>query len=170
MLSKILFSAALLVTGAFSTPVVHPRVSEALARGIDLAEQIPGDAIPIPGGGYSFEWKTEAGAWVRAQMALGESSTKIGIALFSYSDCSEGRGVWFPDVQYGLRHRDIVPARYWGVGIAGRALKDNEVLKFKQRGHTGDRDYCEIPISEMTNTSTGCFEVLDINCFILETK
>lgn len=171
MLSQILLSAALLATGVFSTPL-HPDVSRALARGINLSAAIPSDATAIPGG-FAFEYETEASAWVRAQLALGETSTQIGIGMFGVHDCGDGHGVWFPDVHYGARNTNITPDRYWSVGIAGRALKDGETLKFSQKGRGADnvRDYCATPIADAApRAAVGCVNIPDINCFILASQ
>lgn len=155
MLANVIVYAALLATSALGAALP--------------AATIPSDATPIKGG-FTFEAGTQAEAWVRAQIALGESSTAIGIGMFTTKDCLEGHGAWFEDVQYGIRNTDIVPYRFWAVGIAGRALKSDEKLAFSQKGRGANNvgDYCATPISSVAGgTGVGCINVQDINCFQL---
>lgn len=171
MLTKMFISAALLATSALgaAVPSTNSAVENAEKRGINVQGSIPHDAVAIPGG-FTFEYGTDASAWVLAQIALGESSTNIGVGMFVFRDCEDGHGVWFDDVEYNTKYVDVVPARYWSVGIAGRALSSTEKLEFSQKGRGSDNigDYCATPISSATpGTGVGCFNVQDINCFKL---
>lgn len=167
MLTKAIVYATLLATSALGAAL--PAVETAEKRGIDVRGAIPSDATAIPGG-FTFEFGSEASAWVHAQIALGESSANIGIGMFTVKECGDGRGAWFENVQYGVRNTDVLPYRYWSVGIAGRALKSNEKLAFSQKGRGANNgaDYCATPISAAApGAGVGCFNVQDINCFQL---
>lgn len=167
MLTSAIISA-LFATSALAAAL--PAVLLAEARGINLAGTIPNDATPITGG-FSFEAGSDAAAWVHAQIALGPVSSAIGIGMFAATDCGDGRGAWFDNVQYDVRYTDVVPVDYFSVGTAGRAMLRGESLMLMQRGKglDGLDTLCAMTAGFARPSSpVGCFNMPNINCFRLQ--
>ncbi|EQL03200.1 hypothetical protein G6O67_005550 [Ophiocordyceps sinensis] len=171
------FSAILPFLGAVSSALAAPNpvsesVSNATALGIDVYGPIPGDAVRAREGHWTAEPGTQAWAWIRAQIDLGndhgpeskpekrQQYANIGMSMF-VGDLCTGQAVWWDNVLYGYKYYTTI--NMFSVGIRYRSLRADERLEFS-RGN--GFDYCATHLYAMERSApVGCFNSQLVNCF-----
>lgn len=170
MLLNVLLLSLSLLGSATALPSPSPADSIAIlsARGIDPAGPIPADAVPIPGGGFSFEADSDTSHWVRVQSTSGlakRQNSGLSMTMWAQAGCG-GSGAFFGNVQYGASQVGS-QSFYLSIQFPGRALLAKEQLDFSVINQlTGNR--CATFVRTAPRQSgPGCFNEPAFSCFRL---
>lgn len=185
MLVKLLLTTLTVLSTATALPAeLTTHITEShriLARlGIDPSGPIPSDAVPMPGGGFSFEADSPTSHWVRVQPEIAppaDAATLSERATSGYSGLSltmwgghlcDGSGAYVPNAKYGVQYVGDGPKWYNTLQWKGRALLSQEQLDISYVDSSHPSNKCGIfARSAKKGAPPQCFQTGSYSCFNL---